>query len=160
MARPTEYIQDLHDAWAWTLAMDGLTDKEIAERMNISKATLNNWKKANPTFLDSLKAGKEPVDSKVQRSLYQRAIGYSFKEKKVVVELDANGNQKPARIETTEKVIPPDTTAQIFWLKNRKSKDWRDKQEHDVTVNPFLELMQAATAEDEEETDGKRKAHI
>jgi len=143
MARPKEYIQDLHDSWAWSLAMEGLTDKEIAEKLGIAKSTLNNWKNEHPTFLDSLKAGKEPIDAKVQNSLYQRAIGYSYKEKKVVVELDSNGNQKPARIETTEKIVPPDTTAQIFWLKNRRPDLWRDKQEVELS-NPFLELMKAA----------------
>jgi len=145
MARPKEYIQDLHDNWAWSLATEGLTDKEIAEKMGIAKSTLNKWKIDFPTFSDSLKAGKEPVDSTVQKSLYQRAIGYSFKEKKVVVELDSNGNQKPARIETTEKIVPPDTTAQIFWLKNRRPDLWREKHDVELT-NPFLELMKAATS--------------
>jgi len=150
MARPKEYIQDLHDSWAWSLAMEGLTDKEIAQKMGIAKSTLNYWKNEYPTFLDSLKAGKEPIDAKVQNSLYQRAIGYSYKEKKVVVELDSNGNQKPARIETTEKIVPPDTTAQIFWLKNRRPDLWRDKQEVELS-NPFLELMKAAAADGESE---------
>ena len=148
MARPKEYIQDLHDSWAWSLAMEGLTDKEIAEKLGIAKSTLNNWKNEHPTFLDSLKAGKEPIDAKVQNSLYQRAIGYSYKEKKVVVELDSNGNQKPARIETTEKIVPPDTTAQIFWLKNRRPDLWRDKQEVELS-NPFLELMKFAAKDNE-----------
>jgi len=150
MARPKEYIQDLHDSWAWSLAMEGLTDKEIAQKMGIAKSTLNKWKIDFPSFSDSLKAGKEPVDSTVQKSLYQRAIGYSFKEKKVIVELDTNGNQKPARIETTEKIVPPDTTAQIFWLKNRRPDLWREKHDVELT-NPFLELMKAASVGDNNE---------
>jgi len=154
MGRPREYLEEIHDVWAWSLAVEGLTDKEIAKRIGIAKSTLNKWKNDFPSFSDSLKSGKETIDSKVEKSLFQRAIGYSYKEKKVVIEMDANGNQKPARIETTEKIVPPDTTAQIFWLKNRKSKEWRDRQEHDVTVNPFLELMKAATVEDEEMNGG------
>jgi transcriptional regulator with XRE-family HTH domain len=130
--------------------MEGLTDKEIAERFGIAKSTLNKWKIDFSTFSDSLKAGKEPIDAEVQKSLYQRAIGYSFKEKKVIVELDSNGNQKPARIETTEKIVPPDTTAQIFWLKNRRPDLWREKQEIEL-ANPFLELMKAAAVDGESE---------
>lgn len=149
MARPTKYVSDVHDRFAASLAMDGLTDVEIAEKMGIAKSTLNLWKKRHPSFSDSLKENKQIADAKVKESLYKRALGYSVKEKKVIVEMDSDGNQKPAKIETTEKQIAPDTTAQIFWLKNRDPKNWRDRQEVDVTVNPFLELMQEATADGE-----------
>lgn len=143
MARPTMYIKGVHDKWAESLAIDGLIDVEIAKRMGIAKSTLNKWKREHPEFMDSLKATKEIADSKVKESLYRRAIGYTCKEKKVIVELDNNGNQKPARIETTEKEVLPDTTAQIFWLKNRDPEKWRDRQTHDVTISPFEELMKS-----------------
>lgn len=149
MARNTDYDQEVHDNWAMSLAFEGLTDMEIAQRMGIARSTLKKWEKEHASFSDSLKQGKEPADAKVQKSLYQRAIGYTFKEKKVIVEMDSSGNQKPARIETTERVIPPDTTAQIFWLKNRRPDQWRDKRDIDATVNPFMELMKKASADDE-----------
>ena len=74
-------------------------------------------------------------------------IGFAIPVEMVkdVVELDQQGNQKPARIETTEKEVLPDTTAQIFWLKNRDPENWRDRQTHDVTVSPFEELMKSIT---------------
>ncbi|MFV0536810.1 MAG: helix-turn-helix domain-containing protein [Dysgonomonas sp.] len=147
--RPTKYNPDVHPELALSLAIDGLTDKEIAKEMGIAKSTLNVWKKEHPEFMDSIKTGKAQADRKVQLSLYKRATGFTVKEKKVVVELDSDGNQKPARIETTEKHIVADTTAQIFWLKNRRPQEWRDKHDVDVTVNPFLELMQAATSDEE-----------
>ena len=150
MGRPSGYIEDLHNDWAWSLAAEGLTDKEIAEKMGIAKSTLNKWKLENQSFSDSLKNGKETIDAQVQKSLYQRAIGYEYKEKKVIVELDNNGNQKPARIETTEKLVPPDTTAQIFWLKNRQPDKWRDKQVQEIEAGSFLSfLMKTNTIEDD-----------
>jgi len=144
MARPVKYIEGIHGPWAKSLAMEGLTDKEMADRMGIAKSTFNKWKKDFPEFSDSIKMGKEPADANVEQTLYKRAIGYTIKEKKVVVEMDSEGNQKPARIETFEKQVIPDTTAQIFWLKNRRPKDWRDKQDISLTIDPFTELMKAA----------------
>jgi len=148
MARPIEYIEGIHDAWAESLAIEGLTDSEIAKRMNIARSTLYKWKNDFSTFSDALKSGKEPADAKVKLSLFKRAIGYTVNEKKVIVELDAEGNQKPARIETTTKHIVPDTIAQIFWLKNRLPEDWRDKKDVDLGGNMFLQLMKEASAND------------
>jgi len=148
MARPIEYIEGIHDAWAESLAIEGLTDSEIAKRMNIARSTLYKWKNDFSTFSDALKSGKEPADAKVKLSLFKRAIGYTVNEKKVIVELDAEGNQKPARIETTTKHIVPDTIAQIFWLKNRLQEDWRDKKDVDLGGNMFLQLMKEASAND------------
>jgi hypothetical protein len=147
MARPTKYLDWIHPAWAQSLAMEGLIEDEIAERMGIVRSTLNKWKNEKPEFSDAIKMGKEPADSTVKVSLFKRANGYSYKEKQVVVEMDKEGNQKPARIITTEKVVLPDVTAQIFWLKNRKPTEWKDK--HEVAGDfTFLDLMkQAANGE-------------
>jgi transcriptional regulator with XRE-family HTH domain len=147
MARPIKYIEGIHDAWAASLAMEGLTDSEIAKRMQIAKSTLYKWEKDFPAFSDALKTGKEPADAKVKQSLFKRATGYDVKEKKVIVELDKDGNQKPAKIETIDKHIAPDVGAICFWLKNRLPKDWRDVQDVKVSGNPFEELMKAATSE-------------
>ena len=68
------------------------------------------------------------ADSKVERALYGRAVGVEYKEKKIVIEMDKDGNQKPARIETAERYLPPDVTACIFWLKNRRRDQWADRQ--------------------------------
>ena len=111
--------------------MQGMIDDEIADQMQIARSTLKKWEKEIPEFSVALKMGKEPCDFAVQQKLYQRAMGYTFEEKKVIVEVLKDGTQKPARIEKTTKVIPPDVTAQIFWLKNRKPKEWREKQFHE-----------------------------
>ena len=148
MARPIKYIEGIHDAWAASLAMEGLIDKEISQRMGIAKSTFYKWEKDFPSFSDSLKMGKEPADAKVKQSLFKRATGYTEKEKKIIVEMDKDGNQKPARIETTDKHITPDVGACCFWLKNRLPDEWRDKKDVELSGSPFEELMKTATATD------------
>lgn len=128
MARPIKYLGEIHCRWAQSLAMEGLTDAEIAVRLGLAQSTLHKWKKDFPEFSEALKEGKEPADAKVKMSLYKRAIGYTEKEKKVLVEMDKEGNQKPAKIETTEKHIQPDVGAIAFWLKNRLPNEWKDRQ--------------------------------
>ena len=104
-------------------AKDGLTDEQIAKNMGIRTSTIYEWKKKFPEITEALKKGKEVIDREVENKLYQRAVGYEYKETKKIV--DADGKK---RIEEVTKQVPPDTTAQIFWLKNRKPDTWRDKQ--------------------------------
>lgn len=105
-------------------ARDGLTDEQIAGNMGVSRSTLNSWKDRYPDILDALKKGKEIVDRQVENALLKRALGYEYEEIKEKYEF---GELSERTI--TKKQVAPDTTAQIFWLKNRKPKDWRDKQE-------------------------------
>ena len=101
-------------------ARDGLTDEQIAHNMGIAYSTLRVWKDKYQTLSATLKKGKEVVDLEVENALLKRALGYTYEEKHV-----ENGQVK--KIITKEVV--PDTTAQIFWLKNRKPKYWRDRVE-------------------------------
>ncbi len=130
MGRNTKYYPDIHPIWAESLAMEGYTDKEIALRMGISKATLNNWKKIYPEFLDSLKKGKEPADAEVERALFKAAKGYDVNEKKITIDPQTG---QPIRIETIVKHIAPNPTAAIFWLKNRRRDKWKDVNRHEMT---------------------------
>jgi len=134
MARPSKYDPRIHLYWARGLAMQGLIDDEIADQMGIARSTLKKWEAEIPAFSDAIKRGKAPADFEVEQKLYQRAIGYTYEETKTVIELAADGTQKPARIEKTKKTFPPDVVAQIFWLKNRKPKEWRDKHEIEETT--------------------------
>ena len=108
------------------LAKKGFGDKEIATAVGVTERTVNNWKKQQPKFFQSLKDWKATADKAVERSLYERATGYSHKEDKIF-----NANGEPLIVPTT-KHYPPDPTAMIFWLKNRQPKKWRDKQEIDI----------------------------
>lgn len=156
MARPSKYDEDLHPLWAWSLAVEGLTDKQIAERFGISEVTLNDWKKRYPEFSKSLKEGKEPSNAQVERSLYQRAVGYTYKEKKVIQTIDKDGNANPARVEVIEKTALPDVTACIYWLKNRCRDKWKDKQDVEITQDNDLHInIKTASQMIKEEVESK-----
>ena len=105
-------------------ARDGLTDEQIAHNMGISLSTLYEWKNAYSEFSESLKRGKEVVDRQVENALLKRALGYEYEVISEKYELGILTERK-----VTKKQVVPDTTAQIFWLKNRKPSDWRDKPE-------------------------------
>jgi hypothetical protein len=107
------------------LAKLGATDIQMADFFGVSEQTLNAWKNSNPKFLESLKAGKEESDQRVEHSLYRRALGYEHDAVKIFCSKDGEVTQVPYR-----EIVPPDTTACIFWLKNRKRTEWRDKYEH------------------------------
>lgn len=109
-------------------ARDGLIDKQIAHNIGITEQTLNNWKKRYPSLFESLKRGKEVVDRQVENALLKRALGYTYTETKT------EESEQGTKITRTEKEVVPDTTAQIFWLKNRKPLEWRDKREIENTV--------------------------
>jgi hypothetical protein len=111
-----------YNAIAGAMTALGATDREVAQALQVSEQTLNTWKHKHPAFLESLKLGKESSDKRVEVSLYRRANGYSFDAEKVIV---VEGKIK--HVPYVEHV-PPDTTACIFWLKNRKPLDWRDRK--------------------------------
>lgn len=105
-------------------ARDGLTDEQIANNMGIATSTLYEWKNAHSEISESLKRGKEVIDRQVENALLKRALGYEYEEISEKYELGILTERK-----VTKKQVAPDTTAQIFWLKNRKPSDWRDKPE-------------------------------
>lgn len=105
-------------------ARDGLTEEQIAHNMGIGYSTLQAWKNEYQDILDTLKRGKEVVDRQVENALLKRALGYEYEEVSEKYELGILTERK-----VTKKQVVPDTTAQIFWLKNRKPADWRDKPE-------------------------------
>lgn len=120
MARPTKYRAEFAEQ-ARKLCLLGATDKDLADFFEVSEQTINTWKKAHRSFLESLKAGKRLADADIAERLYQRAMGYSHPEEKVF--------QNAGEIIThqTTKHYPPDPTSMIFWLKNRDPERWRDK---------------------------------
>ncbi len=135
----TEEGQMKLEAWA----RDGLTDEQIAHNMGCNVRTLYVWKKEYPQIEQALKTGKEVVDIQVENALFKRAIGYDYEEVKTIIET-LPGGEKRQRAERTRKHVPGDTTAQIFWLKNRKQIEWRDRKETQLsgsvettTANPL-----------------------
>lgn len=135
------------EAWA----RNGLTDEQIAANMGITRSTLNEWKKKYSDISDTIKRGKDIVDIQVENALLKRALGYTYIEttQERVDDYDPHtGLKTGSHMEVTKTVtkeVQPDTTAQIFWLKNRKPDTWRDKRNVGIegtlnTTNPFADL--------------------
>lgn len=140
--RPSGYTDDIPEK-ARKLAVLGATDREVADFLNIDVATLYRWKHNFPEFCDALKVGKEQSDQRVEKSLYTRAIGYSFDSEKVAI--NAQGDVTRASI---VEHVPPDTTAGIFWLKNRKPAEWRDRVVNEHTGADGGAIQIATTSRD------------
>ena len=117
-------------------ARDGLTEEQIAKNMGVSRSTLSDYKVKYPDILRAIKNSKEVADREVENALFNKATGYTVKLKKPMkvrhVEYDEVSGRKVAEYERIEYIeeevhVTADTTEQIFWLKNRKPNEWRDK---------------------------------
>lgn len=132
--RPTAYKAE-YAKQAEKLCALGATDMDLADFFQVSDRTIYSWASKHPAFLQALKTGKDACDERVERSLYHRAVGYTFDSEKV---FQFQGEVVRAK---TREHVPPDTTAMIFWLKNRRKDLWRDKTEQDVNINVKVEQM-------------------
>jgi hypothetical protein len=139
--RPSKY-DPVNNEIVEKLCRLGVTDAELAEHFNVSESTINLWKEKHKEFSESIKRGKIEADVKVANSLFKRANGFKYKERTfeqtMITSVSEAGQlvQTPGTlVKIVEKQVAPDTTAQIFWLKNRRPKVWRDKQELAVTGN-------------------------
>lgn len=112
-----EYCQEGAEA-----AINGETDEEIADRFDIDVRTLYRWKAKRPEFRQSLAWGKSHCDERVERSLYARAVGYTYDAVKIM-----QNEGKPIVVAYKEHVAP-DVGAAKMWLTNRKRKEWTEVQ--------------------------------
>lgn len=128
MGRPTKFEPRFVEE-ARKLCMLGATDQELADFFDVEVRTIHRWKGDHEDFCHALKAGKEAADERVERSLYQKAIGYEQDEVKIFM---PGGKDEPVYAPYRAK-IAPDTTAAIFWLKNRRSEAWREKVHTELT---------------------------
>lgn len=144
MARPTKY-QKAYAEQARKLCLLGYTDDQLADFFEVNPATIHRWKKDHREFCDSIKNGKTIADGDVVDSLYQRAMGYEHPED------DIRTVDGRIVITPTIKHYPPDTTAAIFWLKNRQKAQWRDKQEIEQTGTLTHNIMPVPTCSSADE---------
>ena len=143
------------EAWA----RDGLTDEQIAANMGIGYSTLQTWKSKYQDIQDTLKKGKAVVDIQVENALLKRALGYSYKEvTREKIFNPATGQYELMPTKEVTKEVVPDTTAQIFWLKNRRPDMWRDKK--DVSVEGSLNTASSLTDDELDEKIAKLKAKL
>jgi hypothetical protein len=112
----------------------------MAGFFGVSRQTIDAWKNAHSEFLDALKEGKGLADAEVADRLFKRATGYEHAAVKIV----ANANTGQEHIVNYTERYPPDTTACIFWLKNRRPDLWRDKTDQNVNLTTNLAVELAA----------------
>ena len=134
MGRPslykTEYAQQ-----AEKLCALGATERELADFFGISMAGFTKWKTLHPDLVASLKIGRTSSDERVERRLYNRAVGYTYDDEKIFC-FQGQIIKEPIKVH-----VAPDTTAQIFWLKNRRPDAWRDVHKHEVgRAGEFTEI--------------------
>lgn len=141
LGRPTDYKPEFADTAKKLCQILGATDNQVADILGKSLATINNWKIEHPEFLDALKLGKEASDNRVEKSLYERALGYSHPAVKIFANPKTGENVKVEYIER----YPPDTTACIFWLKNRKKDEWRERSASESDLTPDQLALIAAS---------------
>lgn len=130
MARPSKYethvAPRLEEVKDW--CRNGATDEEIAKRLGISYSSFKEYKKEFSAFSATLKESKDIVDSQVESALLKRALGYDYEE----TTQERNDKGQLVVTKVVHKQVVPDTTAQIFWLKNRRPDKWRDKPVEDT----------------------------
>ena len=131
MARPSKYNEKYHIPWIKGLARRGCTIEEIAQEVGVAQSTIHKWMAENEDLSEAVKSGRAVADIEVETSLYKRATGYKITKKKTIVSA-GDDQQRPVRIEINEEDVAPDTTACIFWLKNRRPDIWRDRTETEL----------------------------
>lgn len=132
MAKP-KYLywlkeENLNKIQEWVL--QGATHEDIAKAMDINVSTLYAWCNAHEEINEAIKTTKDFADIQIENALYKRAKGYTVLLNKQKVTKDGSVISYQE-----EQHVAPDTTAQIFWLKNRKPNIWRDKVEQGFTLD-------------------------
>lgn len=134
MARPTDYKPE-YDQQAYVACKEGgFTLPKLAKLFGVVTSTVSLWIKTHPTFSDAVKKGRDEFNvSTAEDCLLKRLKGYSYnettKEAKTTTDSDGKVTTELVVTKVVKKSVAPDTTAQIFFLKNRDPKRWRDKQE-------------------------------
>lgn len=133
-----EWLQEDNLIRIESWARMGLTNEQIAKNIGVNADTFYTWLKKYPEISESIKKGKAPIDFEVENALFKRAIGYEYEEVETTIE-EIDGKQRK-RIKKIKKVALPETSAMIFWLKNRKPEQWRK-------LNPVVEAKLNAETE-------------
>ena len=132
---------------AW--CRDGLTDEEIADKLDISHESFYKYKREFSEFTDTLKETKEIADIKVENSLNRNANGYDYEEQVVVMKKEVIYNEQGKRQKeitypvtvTVTKHKEAETKAQQFWLQNRKPDKWRNQAQVELKVSKLEDIL-------------------
>lgn len=141
MAAPTKFNPDIHMDWAWSLAIRGATDQDIADAFHVSERTINRWKyetdasgkpitdengeKVLSEFGKLLACAKEAADAKVEKCLFQRCTGFDHTEEERILEYNPDGSVKPVKVRTVKKRVPPGRHGNHVLAQQQKAEDGR-----------------------------------
>ena len=127
---------------------NGLTDEQIASNIGINKSTLYDWSKKFPKFSNSLKKGLEEANIAVENALFKSACGYDYEETTEELKWDHKTSSWVMMVTKRQKKhMPASQTAQIFWLKNRRAENWRDKIDNSKPLNEETDALSRAFEE-------------
>lgn len=149
MGRRSKYTPDMVSR-AFAAAQNHATDKDIAKSLGISVDSLARYQRDFADFADAIKRGGAISDDVAEESLFKRVKGYEYEEVETILELDPKtGESKPIKVRKIKKHVPPDTTADIIWLKHRRKKQWGDRQQErdpdeDAKIEALIKSMEAA----------------
>lgn len=133
--RPSKYRAEFAKQ-AKKLCELGATDYDLAEFFGVDTTTIWRWRSEHKAFCDALTVGKGEPDDRVERSLYQRAVGYSFNSTKFHA-VNGEVTQTPC-----VEHVPPDPAAAKMWLTNRRGDEWRSKQELSISTLTHEEALE------------------
>lgn len=122
MGRPSSYRPEFVTVAA-QMAKMGATDLDYSLAFDVQIGTVRHWRVIHQDFRDATMLNKEATDDNIERSLYERAHGYSFEMEEIFC------NDGDVTRVTVVKHVPPDPTAMIWWLKNRRHETWKDRKE-------------------------------
>jgi hypothetical protein len=140
IGRPKGYKAAYHDKLVYRLAASGNGDTLIAEAIDISPSTFDQWKVKHKTLMCSLTDGKKQADDMVEASLYHRAIGYKHKDTHV------SAYMGDVTLTPIEKIYPPEPGAIKMWLTNRRPKEWRERTEIETSGSLTIEAGDSISA--------------
>lgn len=125
----------------------GADNKTLAAKLGIGLTTFKKILKENPEMGVWIQESKEKADLAVEAALYKRAIGFEFEETHTEVRVNPDGSGQTTYVRKVKKQVVPDTTAQIFWLKNRQKDKWSDRLNVDAKVTEELDFSKLTNEE-------------
>ena len=144
LGRPTKYKPE-YDEQAYELCLQGAIDTQLAALFKVCVDTIGEWKRVYPSFSSAIRRGKDELDSQVEKSLFKRAMGYEHPAVKIFLTKSGEVVEAPFI-----QRYAPDPTSMIFWLKNRRPKEWRESQqiEHTGTITHAVDAPPQETREE------------
>ena len=128
--------------WIKLWVAKGATCQEIAEKLRISRESLNQYKNKYADVYNALMAPRGEADDQIEAALFRRCIGYNYEESSKKQTTGKNGELIWLETRTT-KHLPPDPSCIQFWLTNRRPDEWQrnpEQKEKDCSDNGVIML--------------------